>query len=396
MVYDNVCESGSNKMFVYFDNSATTKTLKKVNEKMLEMLDKDFGNPSSLHGMGLKAEKKLEYTRGILSDALGCQPSEIYFTSGGTEANNLCINGYLKRNKHAGKKIITSAVEHASVMNQFDALKDAGYEVKVIPFDKKVGFDYAALEKEVDSNTALVSIMHVNNETGYIFDIKRIKEIINKKNKSTFLHCDCIQSFLKVPFKIKELGADMVSVSSHKINGPKGVGAAFIKKGIHIAPLLMGGGQEQGIRNGTENTAGIYGFGIAIEEHLKTLDYDLVKMAEIKKYLYEKFLTMEKTHINTDMDNSAPHILNVSFLNLRSEILLHTFEGKDIYVSSGSACSSNYSGKKKILEIMGYEKSIYDGAIRFSFDSFNTMEEAKYAFETIKAEIEILRKRLRV
>lgn len=383
-------------MFVYFDNSATTKTLEKVNNEMLSMLTCDFGNPSSLHSLGFKAEKKLEYTRNLIADTLGCQSSEIYFTSGGTEANNLCITGYLLRNKHVGKKIITSKVEHASVINQFDLLKEKGYEIKVIDFNKDSFFDYDMLEREVDSNTALVSIMHVNNETGYIFDIKRIKEIINKKNKNTMLHCDCVQSFLKVPFKIKDLGADMISISSHKINGPKGVGAAYIRKGVKVMPILIGGGQEQGIRNGTENTVGIYGFGVAISEHLKTLDSDLKRMKEIKEYLYNKFLAMDKVHINTLMDNSSCHILNVSFLNLRSEILLHTFENKDIYVSSGSACSSNYSGKKKILEIMGYDKAIYDGAIRFSFDIFNTLEQAEYAFKVIEEEIGILRKRLKV
>ena len=383
-------------MFVYFDNSATTKTYKKVNEEMIKMLENDFGNPSSLHNMGLNAEKKIEYAREILAKALGCEPSSVIFTSGGTEANNLCITGFLTRNKHAGKKIITTSVEHASVTTQFDILKEQGYDVKIINFDKETGFDYDTLEKEIDKNTALVSVMHVNNETGYIFDIKRIREIINKKNKNTILHCDCVQSFMKVPFKIKDLGADMISVSSHKINGPKGVGAVYVKKGIRLSPLFNGGGQEQGLRNGTENTVGIYGFGVAIEEHLKTMNEDISNMKKIKKYLFDKFSQMDKVHINTDMNNSSCHILNVSFLNLRSEILLHTFEGKDIYVSSGSACSSNYSGKKKILEIMGYDKSVYDGAIRFSFDSLNTLEQAEYAFKVIEEEIGLLRKRLRV
>lgn len=383
-------------MFVYFDNSATTKTYKKVNEEMLLMLENDFGNPSSLHNMGLRAEKKVEFARDNLSKALGCDASTLVFTSGGTEANNLCVTGYLKRNKHAGKKIITTSIEHASVATQFDLLKEQGYDVKIINFDKDKGFDYDALENEIDNNTALVSVMHVNNETGYIFDIKRIRESINKKNRNTLLHCDCVQSFMKVPFKIKDLGADMVSVSSHKINGPKGVGAAYIKKGVLVSPVFYGGGQEQGLRNGTENTVGIYGFGVAIAEHLKTMDEDILNMQKIKEYLYCKFSKMDKVHINTDIKNSSCHILNVSFLNLRSEILLHTFEGKDIYVSSGSACSSNYSGKKKILEIMGYDKSVYDGAIRFSFDSLNTLEQAEYAFNVIEKEVEILRKRLRV
>ena len=383
-------------MFVYFDNSATTKTLKKVNEEMLNMLENDFGNPSSLHSMGFSAEKKLESARKAVADAIGVSVEEIYFTSGGTEASNMCISGYLSRNKRAGKKIITSSVEHPSVMNQFDDLREKGYDVKVIPCTMENGFCYEAFEKEMDSSVSLVSVMHVNNETGYVFDIKRIKEIMKKKNPDALLHCDCVQSFMKVPFTVKELGADMISLSSHKINGPKGVGAAYIKKGIHISPLALGGGQEKGLRNGTENTVGIYGFGVAVSEHSKTIKDDIENMAKVKKYLYDKFFKMDKTVINTDMENSAPHILNVSFLNLRSEILLHTFERRNIFVSSGSACSSNYSGKKKILEIMGCKREVYDGAIRFSFDSFSSLEEAEYAFSVIKEEIEILRKRLRV
>ena len=383
-------------MFVYFDNSATTKTLKKVNEEMLLMLENEYGNPSSLHSMGFKAEKKIEYTRDILADTLGCRSDEIYFTSGGTEASNLCITGFLSKNIHSGKKIITTAVEHPSVMSQFDKFREKGYNVKIIPFDKTTGFDYEMLEKEIDSDTSLISIMHVNNETGYIFDIARIKKMIAKKGSKAVLHCDCVQSFLKVPFKIKDLGADMISISSHKVNGPKGVGALYIKKGINISPVLLGGGQEKGLRNGTENAVGIYGFGVAVSEHLKTIKEDNDNILKIKEFLYENFSSMDKVHVNTDMDNSSSHILNVSFLGLRSEILLHTFEGKEIFVSSGSACSSNYSGKKKVLEIMGYDKTVFDSAIRFSFDSLNTMEQAEYAFKTIKEEVEILRKRLRV
>ncbi|MBE7020889.1 MAG: cysteine desulfurase [Ruminococcaceae bacterium] len=383
-------------MFVYFDNSATTKTLKKVNEEMLLMLEEDFGNPSSLHSMGLRAEKKLEFSRKTIAEAIGATPDEIYFTSGGTESSNLCITGYLTRNKHAGKKIITSSVEHPSVMSQFDYLKEKGFDVKVIPCTMEKGFDYDAFEKEVDSSVSLVSIMHVNNETGYIFDIKRIKKILKKKGSGALLHCDCVQSFMKIPFTVKELGADLISLSSHKINGPKGVGAAYIKKGTLLSPLSLGGGQEKGLRNGTENTVGIYGFGVAAAEHLKTLNEDIGKMKKVKEYLYEGFSKMDKTVVNTDMANSAPHILNVSFLGIRSEILLHTFEKKDIYVSSGSACSSNHSGKKKILEIMGCDRSVFDSAIRFSFDSFSSLEEAEYAFSVIKEEVEILRKRLRV
>ena len=383
-------------MFVYFDNSATTKTSDKVNKGIMEVLENDFGNPSSLHRLGMNAEEKIKFARNKIAITLGCDENELYFTSGGTEANNLCITGYLLRNKRAGKKIITDIVEHPSVAKQFDYLKELGYEVKVIGFDKEKGFDYDSLEAEVDSNTALVSIMHVNNETGYIFDIKRIKEIITRKNKNTVLHCDCVQSYMKLPFKVKDLGADMISISSHKINGPKGVGCAWIRKGINVSPNILGGGQEKGIRNGTENTAGIYGFGIAAEEHYIAINENIKKLEEIKAFVYNSLKDMDKISINTDIENSAPHILNVSFKNIRSEILLHTFEQYGIYVSSGSACSSNYSKKKKILEAMGYDRDVYDSAIRLSFGADNDISEAEYALDIIKKEVEALRKRLRV
>lgn len=383
-------------MFVYFDNSATTKTFDEVNLRMLDMLQNDFGNPSSLHKLGLNAEEKIKYTRNLVAKSIECDANDVYFTSGGTEANNLCITGYLLRNRHAGKKVITDSVEHASVAKQFDYLRELGYDVKIIGFDKEKGFLYDELEKEIDENTALVSIMHVNNETGYIFDIKRIKEIIGRKNKNTVLHCDCVQSYMKIPVKVKELGADLISISAHKINGPKGVGAAYIRKGIFVSPNIIGGGQEKGLRNGTENTAGIYGFGAAIEEHLRSYNDNIKKYEEIKEYMYKGFMKMGNVSINTDMKNSAPHILNVSFLNIRSEILLHTLEQFEIYVSSGSACSSNDKKKKKVLEVMGYDRSVYDSAIRFSFGTFNNINEAEYALGIIEKEVAALRKRLRI
>lgn len=383
-------------MFVYFDNSATTKTFPEVNEKMYHMQEETFGNPSSLHKLGIDSENIIKNSRKIIAESINANEDEIIFTSGGTEGNNLCIRGFLKRNKRLGKTIITDSVEHSSISSQFLYLKEQGYNVKFINVTKGKGFSYDELYDAVDEDTALVSIMYVNNETGEIFDIERIREIIKSKNKNTVLHCDCVQAYMKIPIDVKKLKVDMLTVSSHKINGPKGVGAVYIKKGINVSPLLIGGGQEKGLRNGTENTVGIYGFSCAAKKHMEEFDAISNKLREIKNFLCEGLSKIPGTVINTNIKRSAPHILNVSFSGIRSEIVLHTLESSKIYVSSGSACSSNDLKKKKILEVMGEEKKIYDSAIRLSFGYFNTMDEAEYALEEIKREITLLRKRLKI
>lgn len=383
-------------MFVYFDNSATTKTFLEVNEKMFKMQEEVFGNPSSLHKLGIDSENIIKDSRKIIAKSINANEDEIIFTSGGTEGNNLCIRGFLERNKRLGKTIITDSVEHSSVASQFSYLKEQGYNVKIINVTKENGFSYDELYSAIDDDTALVSVMYVNNETGEIFDIERIREIIRSKNKNTVLHCDCVQAYMKIPIDVKKLKVDMITLSSHKINGPKGVGAVYIKKGINVSPLLIGGGQEMGIRNGTENTVGIYGFSVAVKKHYEEFETLNIRLREIKEFLYEGIKNIEGTVINTNMERSAPHILNVSFSGIRSEIVLHTLESSKIYVSSGSACSSNDLKKKKILEVMGEDKRIYDSAIRISLGYFNTMDEAEYALNEIKREITLLRKRLKI
>ena len=375
-------------MQVYLDNSATTKTFSVVNEKMIEMMTENYGNPSSLHRMGMNAEDKISFARGVLSSYLKCNEKNIYFTSGGTEANNLAILGYVLRNPRKGKRVITTVAEHASVSEPFKYLETQGYDVKYVKCKENGKLDYDELSSLIDDNTSFVSVMQVNNETGEIFDIKKIKDIISSKNKNTVLHSDCVQSFMKIPLEKDEI----LTFSSLIINGPKGVGAIYIKDGLLMKPIIYGGGQEKGLRNGTENAVGIYGFGIALSEHIKNDKSKYIKSLKLR--LLNGLKDMDKININTDIENSAPHILNISFTGIRSEIILHTLEQFGIYVSSGSACSNN-GVKEKVLEKMGFSKQLADSAIRFSLSGDNTKDEIDYAIETVKREIEILRKRLK-
>ncbi len=368
---------------IYLDNSATTRVAPEAAAKINEINTEIFGNPSSLHNMGLKAEEEREEARKIIAKSISANPKDIIFTSGGTEANNLAILGYLKRNKHSGKRIITSSCEHASVFNIFEYLASEGYEVIVVPYTRQDGLDYSYLENAINEDTALVSIMTVNNETGAVFDTKRIKKIILSKNRNTIFHSDCVQAYMKQKINVKTHGADMISLSSHKINGPKGAGALYAEDYVKLAPIIIGGGQEKNIRSGTENLSGICGFSEAVKLHSKELSENCEYIRNLKDMLLDKIKTLPHIHINSE-DAGAPHILNVSFLKLRSEIMLHSLEMKGIYVSSGSACSSNFNGKKSVLSRMGFDRAVYDSAIRFSFSSDNTEEDVLTTFEAIK------------
>lgn len=368
---------------IYLDNSATTRVSAEVAKKITQINTEIFANPSSLHNIGLAAEEEREEARKIIAKSLFAGAKNIIFTSGGTEANNLAILGYLRRNRHSGKRIITSVAEHASVSSVFDYLEEKGYEVIRVPYTLKGGLDYDFLADSVNEDTALVSIMTVNNETGAVFDSKKIKKIILSKNRETIFHSDCVQAYMKMPINVKTHGADMITVSSHKINGPMGAGALYAEDYVKLTPLIIGGGQERNIRSGTENLPGICGFAEAAKNHIKEISANAEHMSLLRDELRARIQTLPHIHINSE-ENGAPHILNVSFLKLRSEIMLHSLEMKGIYVSSGSACSSNFKGKKSVLSKMGFEKAVYDSAIRFSFSHENTMEDVDKTFEAVK------------
>ena len=363
-------------MEIYFDNSATTRPYREVCDCMAETAYEIYGNPSSLHRKGMEAENVIKAARKIIAEKIGCRTDEIYFTSGGTENANTAIFGCLSASRK--RHIITTAAEHPCVLEPFRKLEKDGYEVTYLPLDKNGFPDADALEKSVCEDTALVCMMHVNNEVGAVTDIANMGKIIKRKNPEALFFADCVQSFCKIP--VTAAWCDMISMSSHKIHGPKGVGALYIKKGTRIHPRVFGGGQEKNIRPGTENVPAIAGFGKAAE---MTCGF---KDSGVKHRLAERIISeIPDTVINnTDFENSADYILNVSFPGARSEVILHFLESKEIYVSSGSACSSNKPGKSHVLTAMGLDNRIVDSSIRFSFCDSNTTDEADAVVDALK------------
>ncbi len=360
---------------IYLDNAATTRPYDCVTERVSEVLSQHYGNPSSLHRMGMVAEEIVNEARKTVADSIGAKEAEIYFAPSGTLANNTAILGYLRRNKHSGNKVLISSVEHASVYNIGKYLSENGYLVEWIPI-KNFEPDWDWLEEHLDENTTLVSMMAVNNETGTVFDIKRIKQIITKKGLKTVLHSDCIQAYGKLPISVRDFGADMMSFSGHKIGAPKGIGVLYVKKGLHLASLYQGGGQENNLFSGTENVANIAGFSEAVKVFRK--ENSMAKVKELSHLFLETLLE----EIPRNSQNSLGTIVNIS-LNLRSEIVLHMLESEGIFVSSGSACSQKKGGSNRVLEGFSIPKKQQDTAIRISFSSENTAEEVKRAAEKI-------------
>lgn len=379
-------------MKIYLDNSATTKPREKVVDDMMTMLTSDYGNPSSLHRMGLEVEKKIRKSRDQISNYLNVASDEIMFTSGGTESNNIAIQGIVRNYKRLGKHLITSKTEHSSVLNIFKYLETKGYSVTYLDVDSNGLIDLEQLNESINSETLLVSIIYVNNETGVIQPIEEVRRIINLKNKETKLHLDGVQAFGKINIDIRRLGVDSLSFSGHKIHGPKGIGGLFIKKDLKLAPIIFGGGQEENLRSGTENTPGIIGLGTAVDELNKHFKKEHEIILKNKLYFYEKIVdNIEDIKLNSFLDNrGAPHILNISFRHTRGEVLLHYLESDNIYVSTGSACSSKGTDKSGILKALKLTDNEIDGAIRFSFSYENTKEELDFVIEKlIKAVIEI-------
>ena len=379
---------------IYLDNCATTKVRQEVLEKIYESFNDDFGNPSSLHRLGLKSEKKLKESREIIADYLKVDSKEIFFTSGGTESNNIAIQSIINPNLRKGNHIITTKIEHPSVLNVMKSYEEKGLRVTYIDVDQWGILDMEQLENSISEDTILVSIIHVNNEIGTIQDIKRIKEIIKEKKSRALLHLDGVQSFGKIDFNLKTLGVDSFSFSGHKVHGPKGIGGLYIRKGMNLNPIVFGGNQEQGLRSGTENVQGIIGLGAAVRiiatSHKKDLEY----VSDLRKYMVSR-LNEEIDHIkiNTPLDsNSSPYILNVSFLHTRGEVLLHYLEEKEIYVSTGSACSSKGTDKSHVLQAIGLLDKEIEGAIRMCFSYETTKEDIDYVVKSTKDAVEDIRK----
>lgn len=381
---------------IYIDNSATTKQYPQVTETMTKYMEEYFGNPSSMYQLGLDSEKAVKHARKQVEEAMGAGNGTLIFTSGGTEADNTAIFGAARALRRRGNRIITSAVEHPAVLECCKRLEQDGYDVVYVGVDDKCRLDLERLEDAIDENTILVSLMQVNNEAGTIMPVDAVKDLMKKKNAPGWFHCDAVQSFGKL--QVSE-SADLISVSSHKIHGPKGAGALFVRKGIHLPALIEGGGQEHGNRSGTENVPAITGFGTAAELSAKDRDEERQRVSVMRRALLKGLKdNLEDLKINSVEEDGVASgqccssILNISFLGTRGEVLLHTLEQDGIYVSTGSACSSNKKGQSHVLGAMGLKDKEIEGALRFSFGRFNEIDEMEIVVDKVTAAVKRFRR----
>ena len=380
-------------MEAYFDNSATTKVLDSVKDIVVKTMTEDYGNPAAKHRKGMEAEQYIRDARKIIADTMKVQEKEILFTSGGSESNNMALIGAAWANQRAGKHIISTSIEHPSVYNPLGVLEELGFEVTILPVDHDGHISLKELEEAIRPDTILVSTMYVNNEVGAVEPVEEISKIIKAKNPSTLYHVDAIQAYGKYVIRPKKQGIDLLSVSSHKIHGPKGVGFLYIRNGVKIKPLIYGGGQQAGMRSGTENVPGVAGFGAAAKEMYTNHAEKVQKLIELKDYMTDRLGEIEGTVINSKKgEASAPQIVSVSFEGVRSEVLLHALEDKGVYVSSGSACSSNHPGISGTLKGIGVAQKLLDSTIRMSFGMFDTKEEVDYTIDVLKELVPVLRR----
>ena len=380
-------------MEAYFDNSATTIVTDSVKDIVVKTMTEDFGNPSAMHMVGVKAEKYIKEAQENIAKILKVDPKEIFFTSGGTESNNMAIIGTAMANKRKGNKIITTSVEHSSVLATMKYLEEQGFEVIYLPVDRYGVVQMEALEKEMTEDTILVSTMYVNNEVGSVQPVAEAASIVKAYNKNILFHVDAVQGFGKYRIHPKKLGVDLCSISGHKIHGPKGTGVLYIDSKVKIKPILFGGEQQKNIRSGTENVPGIAGLSLAAKTIYEDLDEKVQKMRKLKEHFIEGIARIENTTIHGLYDEtSAPHIISVGFAGIRSEVLLHALEEKGIYVSSGSACASNHPQVSGVLKGIGAGQEFLDATLRFSMSEFTTSEEIDYTLDTLYNIVPVLRK----
>lgn len=374
---------------IYLDNASTTMVCDEAKQAAIEAME-NFGNPSSMHRLGIDAEKTVKKSKEIVSSIMGVSPKNIYFTSGGTESNNTAIFGGANINR--AKHVITTKIEHPSVLEAFARLADSGFDVTYINVDEDGRIRLDELENALCENTGLVSIMHVNNETGTIQPIEKVKPIINEKAPKAIFHVDCVQSFGKIEVKPKQWGIDLASISAHKIHGIKGCGALYVNTTL-MKPLLYGGGQQNGIRPGTENVVGIAAFGAAAKQiDMKNSEYVAQLRIRLKNGILEN---IDNVKINGCDEYSSGNILNVSFVGIKAEILLHSIERKGIYVSTGSACSTNKPMPSHVLTAMGCTPEQITGAVRFSLDKALTEKDIDDTIACLKEEVATIRKYVR-
>lgn len=375
---------------IYLDNSATTRQYDDVTALMADAAGNKYGNPSSLHIKGIEAEKLVSSARKQIADSLGAEPREIYFTSGGTESNNLAVRGYLDANPRKGKHIITTRIEHPSVMETYRRLDEQGYSVDYIGVDEKGLIDLQELRNSLTDETALISLILVNNETGTIQQLDKIAAIRDELNPQAVIHADAVQAYGKIRVLPGKSGIGLMSLSSHKIHGPKGVGALYVSRGIRIKPLFYGGGQEALMRSGTENVPGIAGFGLAAKMTFEKLEANYDEVCNLKKRFIETLAGSGIEHRVNSPENASPYVINISFANVRAEVLLHHLEQKGIFVSTGSACSSHKNTRSHVLTAMGVPAALTDGAIRFSLSGLNTQDEIDQTVDALKEIIPII------
>ncbi len=377
---------------IYFDNSATTKVAPFAAQAALKAMEEDYGNPSSLHGKGVAASEIIRKAKEILSPLLQGGEGDIYFTSGGSESNNTAIFGVAAAHGKRAKRILVSPMEHPSVLEPVEDLKNRGFIMENIPLDKEGLILLPAFEEMLGEDILLISIQHVNNETGAVQPLEEIGALIREKAPRAFFHIDGVQGFCKLPTRLALWGAHLYSASGHKLHAPKGCGFLWLKKQMRIAPLILGGGQEKNLRSGTENVPGIAAFKAAAEYYGKRQAKSAAHMGQLREFLWQELNKNIDDCFCNSPKGGAPHILNISFLGIKSEVLLHYLEGEGLYVSSGSACHSNkkLSGSP-VLRGMGLPKERIDSAIRFSFSPQNTLEEAKAASVIIKKAVAELR-----
>lgn len=383
-------------MEAYLDNAATTPVYPEVKEIMGKVMEEDFGNPSSRHTKGIVAEQYIKEAAEIIAGALKCQPKEIIFTSGGTESNNMALIGTALANQRAGKHIITTRIEHASVHEPLAYLEEMGYEVTYLPVDSTGRVSAETVRQALREDTVLVSIIYVNNEIGSVEPVAQIGEMLHREKPNVLFHVDAIQAFGKYKIAPKRLGIDLMSVSGHKIHAPKGIGFLFVRDGVKIRPILFGGGQQKGMRSGTENVPGIAGLGVAVKNIYQNHTEKVEKLYQLKKMLAEGLSQYDGVTIH-GMDGvlpeeTAPHIVSVSFESVKSEVMLHALAQEGVFVSSGSACSSNHPELSGTLQAIGVREDLLDATLRFSFSVMTTKEQVCHAVETVGKVLPVLRR----
>ncbi len=380
-------------MEVYLDNSATTRCFDEVAQLMMRIMCEDYGNPSSMHHKGVEAEHYIRHARETLAKILKVNEKEILFTSGGTESDNIALIGTAMANHRTGRHLITTQIEHPAILQTMRYLEDQGFRVTYLPVDRHGKIRLEDLQDAICKETILVSIMHTNNEIGTLEPIAEAGELIKKMNPNTVFHVDAVQGFGKFRIYPSRMNIDLLSVSAHKIHGPKGVGFLYVNDKIKISPIIYGGGQQKGMRSGTENVAGAAGLARAAELMYENLDADMERLYRLREMFLQGISKIEHVKVNgCEGKEGASHIISLSVRGVRSEVLLHALEDRGIYVSAGSACASNKPMPSATLKAIGIERELLESTIRFSFSVFTTEEEIRYTLKALYEMIPMLRR----